>query len=157
MLRRTLVLIVPLLLGATCEAPRDPHKTLERVRGGVLMVGVAEAPPVLEKRGEDASGVEAETIRGFARSLGARVQWNWGAQEKQLGDLHEFRLDLVAGGIGSKTPWSAKVAITRPYLESGGEKYVLAAPPGENAFLEQLERYLAAHHDDIARRAGETR
>src|SRR5207253_10695856 len=35
------------------------------------------------------------------------------------------------------------------------EKRVLAAPQGENAFLEALERYLAAQHDAIARAAGE--
>jgi polar amino acid transport system substrate-binding protein len=39
-------------------------------------------------------------------------------------------------------------------LES--HKLVLAAPPGENAFLEQLEKYLAAHHSEFAHAAGET-
>ena len=206
------LLLVLLLVG--CGLPRDPQKTLERVRGKVLTVGVAEDPPFLVRQGQEASGIEAEAIRGFANSLNASVKWVWGAPEKQLAALEKCELDLVAGGIDAKTPWAKKVAVTRPYLEvidvvackrgapapgtleheevaveegdpvaaevekekanvhrvehidgsqplvAGSktkllplgytafkelkrEKRSLAAPPGENAFLQALEKYLA--------------
>jgi polar amino acid transport system substrate-binding protein len=215
-----------MLLLAGCDVPRDPRKTLERVRGHVLNAGVSENPPFLVRRGEEAEGLEAEVIRGFARELGATVHWVWGSQEQQLLALHGVQLDLVAGGLTAKTPWKKSAAITRPFVEvyevvgasrtatpppelvgaevaiengdaageeleklkanvkrvahlDGGEqlaagtrarilalgytpirdlkseKRVFAVPQGENAFLEALERYLAAHHDAIARAAGE--
>lgn len=214
------------MLLAGCDAPRDPGRTLERVRGHVLEAGVSEDPPFLVRRGDEAEGIEAEVIRGFARSLGAKVRWVWSAQEQQFRALHGLQLDLVAGGLTAKTPWKQSAAITRPFVEvyevvgasraaappgdlvgvevavengdpageeleklhanvkrvahldgreplAAGtrarmislgyapirelrsEQRVFAVPQGENAFLEALERYLAAHHEAIARAAGE--
>jgi polar amino acid transport system substrate-binding protein len=135
-------LLVPLLLFAiSCGTPRDPRDTLEHARGRVLRVGIAEDPPFVTREGTEPRGPDAERIRGFARSLGANVQWMWGSQENNLQALHDFDVDLVAGGIREKTPWKSKVAVTRPF---DGER-VLAAPPGENAFMVALEKYLAAH------------
>lgn len=102
---------------ASCDAPRDPGRTLERVRGHVLTVGAADDPPFLERDGEEAKGIEAELLHGFARSLGARVRWVWGPQEHQFDALHGMQVDIVAGGISAKTPWKSKAALTRPYLE----------------------------------------
>jgi polar amino acid transport system substrate-binding protein len=121
-----------------------------------MTVGVAEDPPFVGRRGEEASGVEADMIRGFAKELGATVKWRWGAQEKHFHDLEQFQLDLVAGGVTAKSPWSKNVAITRPYAETlDKEKHALAAPPGENAFLLELEKFLAAHHKQFALAAGD--
>jgi polar amino acid transport system substrate-binding protein len=67
--------------------------------------------------------------------------------------------------VADLKPGETLVAGTRARLRelgySGGHplethKLVLAAPPGENAFLEQLEKYLAAHHSEFAHAAGET-
>ncbi|HEY4641132.1 MAG TPA: transporter substrate-binding domain-containing protein [Thermoanaerobaculia bacterium] len=67
--------------------------------------------------------------------------------------------------VAELKPGETLVAGTRARLRelgySGGHplethKLVLAAPPGENAFLEQLEKYLAAHHSEFAHAAGET-
>lgn len=127
------------LLVVGCGLPRDPLRTLEQVRGGELRVGVSEDPPLLVRRGEEAAGEEAELIRGFASRIGARVRWVWGAEEKHLAMLEHHELHLVAGGLTKSTPWTKKVAVTRPYRD----ERVLAAPPGENAFLQELERYLA--------------
>jgi polar amino acid transport system substrate-binding protein len=137
-----------LLLMLAC-APRDPRETLAHVRGHTLRAGVAENPPYLVRRGAEATGPEAELIRGFASTLGANVQWVWGSQEVHFRALHEFHLDLAGGGITDDTPWKKEVAVTRPFLEaSKDDKHVFAVPPGENAFLEQLEIYLAAHRPE---------
>ena len=129
----------------SCGMPRDPHETLDRVRHQTLAVGVSEDPPMLVRRGDGASGIEADLINGFAKSIGAKVDWQWGAQEPQLERLEKYDLDLVAGGLDAKTPWSKRVAITRPFFEQSGRQYVFAVPAGENAFLLQLEKYLAEH------------
>jgi polar amino acid transport system substrate-binding protein len=215
------------LLAVACDAPRDPEETLTHVRqAGVLNVGASEDPPFLVRRGDEATGLEAALIRGFAAQLGAHVHWVWGAQETQFQALEQYQLDLVAGAISAKTLWKKNVAITRPYLETTSivarrrdlappgdlkdvevaiedgdpigaeiekekgnvkrmhpldasqrvvagnrtrllqlgyvfvkelksEKRSLAAPPGENAFLQALEVYLSQHHDAFARAAGE--
>jgi polar amino acid transport system substrate-binding protein len=227
-IRRFLCLAAALVLviAEGCDAPRDPRKTLERVRGHVLTAGVSEDPPFIVRRGNEADGIEADLIRGFARELGATVTWVWGSQEQQFLALHGLQLDLVAGGLTAKTPWKASAAITRPFVElhevvathrgipppvdlkaveiaieegdpvgealekekahakrvphldgsemlAAGtrtrllrlgylpfrelksEERVLAVPQGENAFLEALEKYLAAHHEAVSRAAGE--
>ena len=60
--------------------------------------------------------------------------------------LEEGELDVMVGGLTSKTPWAKKVATTRPYLttEEDGKKvkHVMATVRGENALLSTLERYL---------------
>jgi polar amino acid transport system substrate-binding protein len=95
-----------LLVYASCDAPRDPRHTLDHVRGRQLTVGVAEARPFIERKGDEASGIEADAIQGFASSLGAKVKWVWGAQEAHFTALHAFQLDMVAGGVTAKTPWA---------------------------------------------------
>jgi divalent metal cation (Fe/Co/Zn/Cd) transporter len=63
-----------------CDLPRDPEGTLGRARGGTLRVGAVEAPPYLRLGGGDeATGPEADLVRAFAESIGARVEWSWGA------------------------------------------------------------------------------
>lgn len=154
MLSRVVQSLAVLFLLTQCDLPRDPHKTLQHVRGHVLSVGVGEDPPYIVRSNGDAAGIEADIVRGFAHSLHAQVKWEWKSQEKQLESLHKFELDMVAGGLTGKSPWKKSVAITRPFLQTlAGDKHVFAVPPGENAFLAELERYLAAHHEEIARAA----
>jgi hypothetical protein len=58
--------------------------------------------------------------------------------------------DLIAG------PRTAVLALGYvPCKDLGSEELAFAAPPGENGFLQQLENYLAAHHEEISRAAGE--
>jgi hypothetical protein len=61
--------------------------------------------------------------------------------------LEHGTLDLVIGGLTADTPWTKHAAITKPYAEATdptGERVqlVMAARPGENAFLLRLERFL---------------
>jgi len=106
--------------------PADPEGSLERVRSaGILRVGVAEAPPWVVRRGEMATGVEAELVTELARELGARPEWHWGPLESHLEALEKFELDVVAAGLTAKTPWKKRVATTRPYFV---ERVLLGAP-----------------------------
>jgi len=57
--------------------------------------------------------------------------------------LRSREVHLVIGGFDTKVEWAPQVALTRPYLESpDGKAHVLAAPPGENAWLIFIDREL---------------
>jgi polar amino acid transport system substrate-binding protein len=138
-------------LAIGCGLPRDPDDTLERVRGGVVRVGVSHNPPWVDITSSGADGIEAELIENIARDLGARIEWTAGAESELLTDLEERKLDVVLGGLTDDSPWKHKVALTRPFFEDPEtrKKHVLAMPAGENAWLLYVERELRGR--DIAR------
>ena len=152
--RRGLLLIIGmigllcLLVGCGLSFPADPDHTLDRVRGGVLRVGVSPNDPWIVWTAEpEPSGREADLVRRFASSLDARVEWSRGAEEALIGQLERGELDLVAAGMTAETPWTEKAAVTKPYAtvtgpDGSAEEHVLAVPLGENAFLVTLERFL---------------
>ena len=128
--------------------PADPNGTLDRVRGGVLRVGVSHNEPWVQVVEEtDPSGIEPELVQRFAATLQATIEWQPGGEEALMTELEHGRLDLVIGGLTAESPWTDKAAITKPYAEARGregktEKHVMAAPLGENAFLLELEKFL---------------
>jgi len=135
------------------DLPRDPDGTLERVHGGRLRVGLIENPPWVVRSTDQPLGIEPRMVRDLAASLGAQPEWHWGSEQEHMEALEAFQLDLVIGGIESKTPWSKKVGLTRPYYkerdasgaESGKQRtreHVIATPPGENAWLKRLQEFL---------------
>lgn len=133
-----------LLCAAACGLPRDPDGTLERVRGGVLRVGVATSPPWVVVTSEGAAGVEPTLVKAIADSLGARIEWIREGESELLSQLADRKLDLVLAGLTDDVPWRAEVAFTRPYYDDPATKkrHVMAAPPGENAWLVFVERQL---------------
>jgi polar amino acid transport system substrate-binding protein len=122
--------------------PRDPEGTAERVQeSGVVRVGLTEHRPwVVRDAAGEPRGTEVDLVRRVAAQLEVRIAWQWGQQEALLAALERFELDLVAGGVHEKTPWSERVALTRPWHE---QARVLALPPGENGWLMQVERLIA--------------
>ena len=153
MLRRFLGMVAVLvttggLVGCGLSIPADPDGTLQRVSGGTLRVGVSPHPPWTQiEAGGPPTGSEVDLVTEFAGTLDADVEWVVGGEEALINALERGELDLVIGGLTSKTPWEKKAAITRPYAEMtdpAGERQtlVMAAPMGENAFLMALERFL---------------
>jgi polar amino acid transport system substrate-binding protein len=138
------------LLAAGCglTIPADPEKTLERVTGSTMRVGVSPNPPwtAISEAGEP-SGTEVDLVREFAGTLQAQVEWVVGGEEPLIAALERGELELVIGGLTSETPWTEKAAITKPYAEMRDpegkrKKLVMAAPMGENEFLLVLEKFL---------------
>ncbi|MFE2756940.1 substrate-binding periplasmic protein [Actinosynnema sp. NPDC059335] len=115
---RRVVLLVVVLAAAGCGLPRDVDGTLDRVRGGVLRVGVTENRPwtvVGDGPAEEVSGAEAELVGRLADRLGARVQWRHGSEAALMAAVEERRLDLVVGGLEANSPWTGQASLTRPY------------------------------------------
>lgn len=148
-------ILIPLLLVTALgcsDLPRDPERSLERVRENRMMrVGVSESPPWITRAAEP-GGLEADLIRSLAHAEGARVEWVWGTLEQHYEDLEKFQLDLVAGGITTDSPWKARLGATRPYVEYAGKKHIVAVPPGENAWLVRVEQHLASQKTLIEQR-----
>ena len=129
-------LVAAMLCG--CEFPRDPEGTLERVRGGVMQVGVTPAEPFVRlDDGAEPTGVEVELVEGFAESLGARVEWMTGSESDLMEALAGGQLDVVIAGLTRQSEWQRVAALTRPYLTT---QVVIAAPDAQQA--EQLSEDL---------------
>lgn len=115
------------MLPVSCELPRDPEKTLARVAGGTMRVGVTENPPWVVLGDEGPTGVEVTLVELFAEELGAEVEWHEGSAEELAAALGMREIDLLAGGITSTSGLSAHAALTHPYLTT---QVVVAVPPG---------------------------
>ena len=224
-------LAVACLLAGCDPYPKDPQDTLQRVRGGVMRVGVTELAPWVWREGEEARGVEADLVRELAEELEAQIQWVWGPSEEHLAGLEHWQLDLVIGGLTTGSPWGKRIGMSRSYFaypvvvgipreleapetykgveiavpggsklakpvetlgaratalhdwwregpklnkpaavpewaldpwgmtHSGMEltkhKHVVAVPPGENAWLVHVERFLHARHPEMRGRLAE--
>lgn len=83
-----------------------------------MRVGVVDNRPWAMRTDNDARGVEPTLVRQFAEELNARPTWIWGNEHQLMSALELFELDLVIGGIVNSSPWSSKVAFTRPYIVS---------------------------------------
>jgi polar amino acid transport system substrate-binding protein len=121
------VVLVAVVVGG-CGIPRDPERTLDRVRGGTLRAGITASEPWTTLDGGRPGGVEVELVERFADELGARVEWVDGSEAELMAALEVRELDLVVGGLTSDTPWQAKAAITRGYATT---RVVVAVPASQ--------------------------
>lgn len=129
-MRRTAMALagVLLLLVAGCDWPRDVGTTLNDVRGGVLRVGVTEAPPWTRIADDQTvAGAEARLVERLAQRLDARVEWHPGTESELMAALKDRILDLVVGGLDAKAPWTKEAALTRSYVTM---RTVIAVPAG---------------------------
>lgn len=167
----TVLILLAAVAAAGCQYPRDPDGTLNRVEGGVMRVGVTEADPWVSLEGDrPVGGAEVELARRFARELGARIEWIQGSEEELVDAAKEGQVDLILGGLTSKSRWKKDVAFTRPYVEvravvgtPAGGSYPddfagvpVAVEPGseEEGLLEQRTDARVVPVTDLAARAG---
>ncbi len=121
---KKLAIVLALTLAA-CGIPRDPEGTLARVSGGIMRVGVTEAPPWVELGDASPDGIEVRLVERFAEEINAEIEWVNGPENENFGALRVRELDLVIGGLTTETPWSSEAGITHPYLTTAA---VVAVP-----------------------------
>jgi polar amino acid transport system substrate-binding protein len=148
---RRVILSCLLITLSACSLPRDPDGTLTSVRGRVMRVGVIPHPPWTIDTGSTPTGVEPDIVAAIAHELGATIEWVRKPEHELFRELHERQLHLVIGGLTDTLPWKQEVAFTRPYY-TDHERHVLAAPPGENAWLVAIERGLERQRGAVAQR-----
>jgi len=142
---------------AACDLPRDPDDTLKHVQNATMRVGIVNAEPwtIDVGSGSAPSGVEPSLVQAIAQELGATVEWVRKPEHELMRDLHDRKIHLVIGGFTDVLPWKQEVAFTRPYF-TDRDRHVLAAPPGENAWLVAVERAIERHKGEITMPNGET-
>jgi len=141
----SMLVLASVFLTACDDMPRDQEDTFKHIKGtGRLRAGLIENPPWVVRTAGEPAGVEVELIRQFAAENGAQPEWQWGGEEKLLGALEKFELDLVAGGFSDSTPWSNRVGITSQYYK---EKFDVGVPPGTPPVTELTGREIAVDRD----------
>lgn len=119
-----------------CDAyPNDPKHSLKEARENKLRVGYMQAPPWIFMEEGDIKGLEAEIVKGFAKEIGAEVEWVKGTEEELMPLLEAFELHMVVGGITKSTPWKKHVGLTNPYRK---EKVFICSTEG-GAVPEEIE------------------
>src|SRR4051812_46703466 len=110
MLRLTILIATAIFLTGCPYLPMDQHGTFQHITDTAKMrIGLIENPPwVIRTEGEPA-GAEVELMRRFAKNVGVEPEWQWGGEANLMPSLENYELDAVIGGIGDKTPWSARV------------------------------------------------
>lgn len=112
-----------------------------------MQVGVSHDPPhVLVPATGAPTGTDIALIEALARRKGARIRWVRGDHDGLMRDLQARRLQAVVGGSHVDSPWMVHVGSTRPFdaIDAHGRtvKRVIAMPPGENAWLMELDTLL---------------
>jgi len=138
-----LACVLPCLV-AGCGIPLDPEETSERIaQTHELRVGVTDNPPWVDAKSAEPRGIEAELVRDFAQTLGAKVLWSRGSETMLMQSLKHHELDLVIGGFDKKTSWVSSAGLTQSWsTDAQGKKHVMLAAPGENRFILTLDRFL---------------
>lgn len=132
--------LIPALLLAGCDLPRDPDGTSDRVAAeGSFRVG-------LVARGEDRRGAaeQAAFLARLAATSHARPQIREGAMEPLLAMLEAGALDVVVGHFAETSPWEKRVTLAEPLATlpgvGGAHRLAAAVRNGENAWLMRVDR-----------------
>ncbi|KTC97689.1 hypothetical protein [Legionella erythra] len=118
-----------------CQFPDDPNQTLNKIRKTHrLKAGVC--------LNHTASSDEMALLKTLAKHLNAEVIWFSDPQDVLYRRLQDYKIDIVACAIHQDSPWSEILAFTVPYDKNDHAAYVLAVPPGENAWLKQVNEFI---------------
>lgn len=131
------VLGMSVLVLAGCDLPKDPDGTLDRVREGTLRAGLIAGEPYQEQ--------DWNRLTRLAARLNARLEIVVGGAHGLVRRLEKGELDLVAS-LPKDTPFKSP-GFTHPVGPppfEGAMPPVWAVPAGENAWLQELNRFLEA-------------
>ncbi len=142
---RSVTLLAVCLPAAACGLPGDPGNTYAQARGGQMHVGVIDHEPwTVVEDGEVVGGVETRLATEFGGSIDAEVVFHPGTESELASAAHRFELDLIIGGLTTKSPSGSNIAMSPPYLT---ERVIVAAPAGV-ALVEELGGEVVAYRSD---------
>jgi ABC-type amino acid transport substrate-binding protein len=109
-------------IGFTACAPIDkkPQQQPQLQNENVLRVGVStNAPPIIFKKGERITGLEADFALELATYLGKRLHFVELSWEKQITALLNNQIDIIMSGMTKTALREARVSFSTPYFRSG--------------------------------------
>jgi polar amino acid transport system substrate-binding protein len=136
------------LTAASCDFPRDPRGTLDKVQNGTMRVGIVNHDPWTQIEEGRASGIEVELLREFAGELDTEIVFVEGTVPELLEAARQGEVDVVAGGFTDSSPGVSEgkeAGITSPYLVT---RFVVGVPPGEAVFDDLSGRRIAVERID---------
>lgn len=136
------------LVSASCDFPRDPRGTLDRVQNGTMRVGIVDHDPWTRMQEGRTYGVEVELLKDFAEELGAEASFVPGTTPELLEAAKQGEVDVLIGGFTSSSPGVSEgkeAGITSPYLVT---RFVVGVPPGRPAFDDPSGRKIAVERID---------
>ncbi|KTC66628.1 Uncharacterised protein [Legionella adelaidensis] len=137
MIRKLSLLFITFFFLSACQFPADPDKTLEKIEMIKKMkVGWCGGPF------DELVLKEKDLINALSQTLDATVTWESDLQEVLFEKLEENKLQVVVCRIKENSPWKDKLAFTTPFFIHKKEKFVLALPPGENAWLKYVNEFI---------------
>lgn len=145
-----MIWVAALLIAACSRYPDDPEHTLKQVlERGKLRVGIIHSPPwTIVDDGRVTGGVEVALVKDFASALGVKIEWHPGGAPENFEALERYELDMLIGGLLQSNPWKSHAGFTMPYYtrpvlgNDDKHQHVMAVPPGENAMIMRLEKFL---------------
>ncbi|WP_165481070.1 substrate-binding periplasmic protein [Legionella impletisoli] len=115
--------ILMCLLISSCDLPKDPKQTLEKVKKNhILRIGAIYNPPWVNN---NETGIELLLLNQFAKELNAQPKLFYLPESLAMKALIEHQVDVVIGGINENTPWKKEIGLTRPYYK---EIYYIGRP-----------------------------
>jgi len=143
-----LVFALAALISASCDFPRDPRGTLDKVQNGTMRVGIVNHDPWTRMEEGRASGVEVELLREFAGELETEIVFVQGTVPELLEAARQGEVDVVAGGFTDTSPGVSEgkeAGITSPYLVT---RFAVGVPSGRAAFDDPSGRKIAVERID---------
>jgi polar amino acid transport system substrate-binding protein len=136
------------LIFASCDIPRDPRGTLDKVQNGTMRVGIVNHDPWTQIEEGRASGVEVELLKDFAGEVVTQIVFVQGTMPELLEAAKQGEVDVVAGGFTSTSPGVSEgkeAGITSPYLMT---RFAVGVPPGKPTFDDPSGRRIAVERID---------
>lgn len=85
----------------------------------------------------------------LGEEIGVRLIFVEETEAVLIEKLEKYEIDIVIAGLNSDSPWKSKAGFTNPYATINGKNYSIAVPPGENAFLVHIEKFLNRNKEKI--------
>lgn len=121
------------LIVTGCGLPHDQRGSLDEIRGGRLVAATAGPEAISDE--------ERMRLQAFAERFGAELALQDTTTHDAMAGLERTQIHIIAGLPGD-SPYS-HAGRSRTYRDSAGIKRVWAVPPGENALLIEINRFLA--------------
>ncbi len=134
-----LLFFLVFILITSCNIPKDPEGSWEKIQKNGLHIGVVINAPFTLQKDSVYSGKEIELLQNFAKENKLQLVYETGNETDLTDKLENYEIDLLVGGFTKKSIWTDKVGLTTPY---DNEDHVILIPKGENKLLHFLESYI---------------